>query len=194
MSTPMRRIRYQVACSLDGYIAGPNGEADWIITDPEIDFGAIFRQFDTLLMGRRTYEGMAQYGGAGFDGMSVIVFSRTLRQEDHPKVEIVAQDIEARLNELRSRPGKDIWLFGGGELFRSLLQLGCVDAVEPAVIPVLLGGGIPFLPTPADRQPLSLTRHKIYGSGIVLLEYAVRRPVAKQKKVRAKKRSSSTDA
>ena len=54
----MRRIRYAVATSLDGYIAGPNGEADWIIMDPEIDFTALFNQFDTLLMGRHTFEAM----------------------------------------------------------------------------------------------------------------------------------------
>jgi dihydrofolate reductase len=191
----MRRIRYQVACSLDGYIAGPNGEADWIIMDPEIDFGALFRQFDTLLLGRRTYEGMAGYGGGGFEGMSVLVFSRTLRQEDHPKVTIVADEIEPRLNDLRAAPGKDIWLFGGGELFRSLLQLGCVDTVEPAVIPVLLGGGIPFLPSPTDRRSLSLTGHRIYGTGIVLLEYAVQALATKQKKTsRRKPRAPSSDA
>jgi hypothetical protein len=65
--TPQRRVRYQVAASLDGYVAGPKGEADWIPMDPDIDFSALFGQFDTLLMGRR-----------------------------------------------------DIWLFGGGDLFRSL--------------------------------------------------------------------------
>jgi dihydrofolate reductase len=169
----MRRVRYQVACSLDGYIAGPNGEADWIVSDPDIDFGEIFRQFDALVMGRRTYEALA--GGGGFPGMEVVVASRTLRPEDHPGVEIVADGLEERLRALRAAPGKDIWLFGGGDLFRSLLALGCVDTVEPAVIPVLLGGGIPLLPPPAERSALALTGQKVYGSGIVLLEYAVRR-------------------
>lgn len=177
----MRRIRYQVACSLDGYIADPEGGFDWIITDPEIDFKALFSQFDTLLMGRRTYEVVAK-GGEAYPGMKVFVFSRTLRQDDHPEVTIVAENVEQRIDEIRSQPGKDIWLFGGGELFRSLLELGCVDTVEPAVIPVLLGGGLPLLPSPAVRRSLSLTGHRVYSSGIVLLEYAVQQPSAKQKR------------
>src|SRR6266498_1461744 len=61
----MRKIRYAVAMSLDGYIAGPNGEADWIGIDPEVDFAAIWAQFDTLLMGRRTYEAASKRLGRG---------------------------------------------------------------------------------------------------------------------------------
>jgi dihydrofolate reductase len=171
----MRRVRYGVAASLDGYIAGPNGEYDWIPIDPEIDFAAMFAQFDTLLMGRRTYEAAGAGGGAEMPGMEVWVFSRTLRPEDHPGVTVVADGIEERLRKLRARPGKDIALYGGGELFRSLLELGQVDTVEVAVVPVLLGGGIPLFPAPAARRKLSLTAHRVYGkTGTVLLEYAVR--------------------
>ena len=170
-----RRIRYQVAASLDGYIAGPNGEADWIIMDPDIDFGELFNQFDTFLMGRGTFENMVrQQGSAAMPGMKVIVFSRTLRQEDYPDVTIVAEPSEKVLSALRKESGKDIWLFGGGSLFRSLLEIRMVDTVEIAVIPVLLGGGIPLLPPPADRTKLKLTGHRVYkNTGIVLLEYAI---------------------
>ena len=168
----MRRIRYQVACSLDGYIAGPGGDYDWIVMDPEIDFDAISAEFDTLLMGRRTYE----VAGAS-SGMKTYVFSRSMRREDHPAVTIVADRVKETLDDLRSQPGKDIWLFGGGELFRGLLELGCVDTVEPAVIPVLLGGGVPLLPAPAARRSLALTGQRVYAqSGIVLLSYDVIQP------------------
>ena len=133
----MRRLRYQVATSLDGYIAGPNGEFDWIAMDPDIDFAALFAQFDTVVTGRKT-------------------FLATLQQS------------------LKAQPGKDIWLFGGGELFRTLLEAGVVDTVEPAVVPVLLGSGIPMLPSSASRTTLSLSAHHLYPkSGIMLLEYAV---------------------
>ena len=171
---PIRRVRYQVAMSLDGFIAGPNGEADWIIMDPEIDFEAIYRQFDTMLMGRRTFEAMKAAGGGGSTpGMQVFVCSRTLRQEDHPGVTIV-DNPEKLVAELRSKPGKDVWLFGGGSLLRSFAELGLVDTMEVAVIPVLLGAGVPLLPAPAKRVTLKLTGHKLYAkTGIMLLEYAV---------------------
>ncbi|MFQ5528803.1 MAG: dihydrofolate reductase family protein [Gemmatimonadota bacterium] len=61
----MRRVRYSVAASLDGFIAGPDGEFDWILMDPDIDFEALYGQFDTLLVGRRTFEGMIEGGEAG---------------------------------------------------------------------------------------------------------------------------------
>ena len=171
----MRRVRYQVATSLDGYIAGPKGEADWIIMDPDIDFRALFAQFDTALIGRRTFEGMARgkKKAGAMPGMKTLVFSRTLKQRDYPKVTVVGEKAEEVVSELRAQPGKDIWLFGGGLLFRSLLDAGLVDGVEVAVVPVLLGGGIPLLPAPARRAKLKLTGQKVYKTGIVSLEYAV---------------------
>ncbi len=176
----MRRIRYGVAASLDGYIAGPNDEYDWIPMDPDIDFAALAAQFDTYLMGRRTYEMFASQGGSS----DVWVFSNTLSQKAQPGVTVISgnDDIVARLKELRARPGKDIALYGGGLLFRSLLELGVVDTVEVAVLPVLLGGGIPLLPAPATRHSLVLTKHTVFPkTGTLLLEYDVKPVKAKRK-------------
>ena len=178
--TPTRRVRYQVASSLDGFIAAEDGSYDWIPMDPAIDFGALFAQFDTLLMGRKTYETMLAYEGGvndqGVYGKETVVFSRTLEQAAHPSVTIERGDIAAVVARLRAESGrKDIWIFGGGDLFRQCIDLGLVDSVEVAVVPVMLGSGIPLLPK-GGRVTMTLTGHRTYeGSGTVLLEYAVRR-------------------
>ncbi|HXX19018.1 MAG TPA: dihydrofolate reductase family protein [Candidatus Acidoferrum sp.] len=169
----MRRIRYRVAMSLDGYIAGPNGEADWIVMDPDVDFAAIWKEFDAILVGRKTFDVMARAGNTGMPGVKTYVVSRTLKQEKYPNVSVLSGKIEGTVASLRRESGKDIWLFGGGELFRSLLDAGLVDTVEVSVVPVLLGTGIPLLPPPARQYKMKLTSQKAYKTGIVALEYAL---------------------
>src|SRR5512145_1569403 len=126
----MQRIRYRVAMSVDGYIAGPRGEFDWIVNDPAIDFGELFAQFDTFLLGRRTYELTLQPDNPGFPaGSRAFVFSKTL-PEHVPGFTVVREVSAASVAQIRAQARKDIWLFGGGELFRSFLKLGLVDSVE----------------------------------------------------------------
>ena len=170
----MRRVRLSAAMSLDGYIAGPKGEYDWIVMDPDLDFGALMGAFDTVLMGRKSYELTREHGG-GYElpGMKAYVFSRTLRQKDCPGF-TVSDNPKETVASLKATEGKDIWLFGGGSLFSSFLRLGLVDSVELAIIPVLLGNGLPLLPDFASIAKLELTKHEVYEkTGTVLLEYSV---------------------
>ena len=170
----MRRVVYSVAASLDGYIAGPKGEFDWIPKDESIDWGAFMGRFDTVLMGRRTFEIARREGsGSGPPSLRTFVFSRTLRAKDHPKVTVVADDAASVVAGLRKERGRGIWLMGGGVLFRSLLKSGLVDVVEIGLVPILLGKGIPLLPSLPKPVRLALKQTKKYPSGIALMTYDV---------------------
>jgi dihydrofolate reductase len=168
-----KRLRYQVAVSLDGFIADQNGGYDWLVADPTIDFGALFKEFDTAVMGRKTYEVVTAEGGSGaMPGLDVVVFSRTLPSTRVRGVRVVNDDPREVVADLKRKTGRDIWLFGGGELFRYLLDAGLVDTVEVAVMPILIGHGIPLLPAGAHAS-LVLSDLKRLPSGIVVLAYSV---------------------
>ena len=170
----MRPVRYLVAMSLDGYIAGPNGEIDWIKTDPSVDFNEVYEQFDTVLLGRSTYDLTRQPGAPPWPkGWRVYVFSRTLRQAEHPAVTVVSSQPEEIVNRLRAESGRDIWLFGGGNLFASLLAERLVDVVEVSVMPVILGDGIPLAGRSGLRTPLQLIDESRSSVGIVKLRYSL---------------------
>lgn len=170
----MRPVCYSVAISLDGYIAGPNGEADWIVMDPEIDFKELFARFDTVLLGRKSYEAARkQGGGASMPGVKSYVFSTTLGPRDCPGATL-SNDPGDTVRALKQQSGKAIWLFGGGSLFRSLLELGLVDQVQVGIVPVILGDGLPLVEHPAKLARLELKKHRVYAkTGTVLLDYDV---------------------
>jgi dihydrofolate reductase len=168
----MRRLRYNVAMSLDGYIAAADGGHDWIAADPSVDFGALFGQFDCFVMGRKTFETVLKAGpGRPRFSHRAIVFSSTLAQGVYEDVEVSDADAAATITKLKRQPGKDIWLFGGGALFASLLQAGVVDAVEVKIMPVLLGSGARLLPGARPAHRLQLAACKALPSGIVLADY-----------------------
>jgi dihydrofolate reductase len=177
----MRLVKYRVATSVDGFIAGPNGEIDWIIPDPSVDFTAIYAQFDTVLLGRHTYELTLQPGAPPWpEGWRIYVFSRSLNPADHPTVTVVNAGAEATVARLREESGRDIWLFGGGHLFGTLLAAKLVDEIELAVMPVLLAKGIPLTGPDAIRAQLGLVRVVEGANGILHVRYEPqRRPSAR---------------
>jgi dihydrofolate reductase len=169
----MRRLRYGVAMSLDGFIAGPNGEYDWIVSDPEIDFAAMFARYDILLMGRKTYEVASERGKSWESfGQRWVVVSRTMKAEEHPGITVLSSDIAEAVAALKAQTGKDIWLFGGGETFRYLLDAGLVDGMDVCVMPAMLGSGTPLISAGA-RRTLYLTESKRLASGILMLSYTI---------------------
>ena len=170
----MRHVLYRVAASLDGFIAGPNGETDWIVPDPTVDFASFYARVDTVLLGGRTYELTLQPGAPPWPAdWRVYVCSRTLDPRQGARVEVVSADVEAKVAALRAETGRDIWLFGGGNLFASLLAADLVDDIELAVMPVLLGSGVPLLSPGSPRSQLILRGSNASPSGIVNLHYEV---------------------
>ncbi len=180
---PMRRVRYSVAASLDGYIADADGRFDWIPEDQTVDFAAIFARVDTILLGRRSFELVRQAGAPGWGpNMRVYVFSRTLRPADYPDVTVVVGDnFREVLAGLRAESGQgEIWLWGGGQLFSSLLAAEQVDAVEVTIVPVLLGGGVPLAAPGFNRTKLVLRHTHQYPTGMISLIYDVDPGVVKR--------------
>lgn len=168
----MRKLRYNVAASLDGFIADVDDRYDWIIEDPTINFKALFAEFDTALMGRRTFElVLSQDTGGVLPGLRTVVCSRTLQASDYPAVTVVNSDVAETVAQMKAEAGKDIWLYGGGSLFRSLLDAGLVDMVEISIIPILLGHGVPLLVAGGRSPQLTLAAHTVRSSGIVQLHY-----------------------
>jgi dihydrofolate reductase len=170
----MRRVRYSVAATLDGFIADPAGGYDWIIMDDAIDFAAMYEEFDSFVMGRKTWEVTAptEFGNM-FGGKEVIVFSRTLERA-RPGIRIVSTSPVDTVRELKQKPGKDIWLFGGGSMFRTLADAGLVDTVEIALMPVLLSEGVPLITPGARITGMTLDKcETLPKSGIVMLSYTI---------------------
>ena len=171
----MRQLRYSVASSLDGFIAGPNGEYDWIVIDPDIDFAAMYEGYSGLVMGRKSYEvaGSSEMPGPK---LPIYVYSRTAREGERNGVTFVRDAVPHVRTLKETADGKPLWLWGGGELFGELAHAGLVDGVEVAVIPVVLGAGVPLMSAKGPRLSLELRRHRLYaGTGTMFLEYDVLR-------------------
>lgn len=184
----MRELRYSVAASLDGYIAGPRGEFDWIVIDPEIDFAAMYAGFGGIVMGRRSYEVFAATGGApGSATLPTYVYSRTHPEGKRDGVTF-ARDAVSHVRALKAAgDAKPLWLWGGADLFRQLAEAGLVDGVDVAIIPVLLGGGLPLLATPGPTLRLRLRSHRLYATtGTLALNYDVERARGGRRKPPAK--------
>lgn len=184
----MRKIVYWVHASIDGHIAGPDGEFDWPAVGPELFAysNAMNEQVDTLLYGRVVWEGMAVYwptADAAPDAddhartfapywrrTPKVVMSRTLERADHG-ARVVGRNLAEEIADLKRQPGKDILLTGGSEAAASLAGLDLLDDVRVVVHPVVLGGGPRLLPGLKDRLGLTLTDSRTFDGASVLLHY-----------------------
>jgi dihydrofolate reductase len=178
-SATRRRVVVHIAASADGYIAGPGGEMEWLTSRPApkgfYGMDTFVRSIDTKLLGRKTYDASLRLG-AKFDPKNpTYVFSRHTAPADAPKgAEFVSDDVREFVRRLRERPGKDIWLMGGGELIASFLDAGAIDEFVVSVVPVFLGDGIPLIARRHRPVALDLLSVERFEDGLVQLGYRVR--------------------
>jgi dihydrofolate reductase len=170
----MRKVILSVAVSLDGFIEGPNGEYDWCFIDRELDLSNFFKRFDSIFIGRKTYEmSLAMEGGPpGFPKFKEYIFSNSLNKIKEGAT-LIKGDIKNEVGKIKMERGKDIWLFGGASLTASLMNLGLVDEIVLSVYPVILGGGKPLFNNIKDRIKLTLLHVKTFSSGLIYLTYNV---------------------
>ena len=190
----MREIIYYVASTVDGFIAHPDGSFTGFPWDD--GFGAELRarfpetfpahlggpaargeanrSFDTVLMGRRTYEvGLSEGITNPYPSLTQYVFSRTLQRSPDPQVTVTDEDPVVVSRELKAQRGQAIWLCGGAELASTLFAAGLVDRLIVKLNPVVFGTGIPLLGSASASRMLTLSESQVYPSGHALLNYQV---------------------
>ena len=144
------------------------------MTDPDYNFNEFFNRFDTIFVGRKTYEMSTDMEGgpAGFPKFKEYIFSTTLAKVKDSAI-IIKGDTKNEVEKIKKEKGKDIWLFGGAQLTTSLLNLGLVDELSLAVYPVLLSRGKPLFNNIQDRINLKLLETKTYSTGVISLTYSL---------------------
>ncbi|HXB20263.1 MAG TPA: dihydrofolate reductase family protein [Candidatus Solibacter sp.] len=179
----MRNVVLGLGISLDGYIARPDGAVDFLFMPKDYSMASFFAGIDTAIMGRKTYDVAKSMGGGSFGGSEMVsyVLSRTLPPGERDGLIFTRQSPAALISQLRKRPGKHIWLMGGGELARDFLKADLVDELYLGVVPVLLGQGIPLFPSSFPQRDFSLVENKTYSKGLISLKYKRIRPKAKRK-------------
>jgi dihydrofolate reductase len=169
----MRKLMLFIATSLDGYIARPSGDIDWMFTDHDYGYPEFFAGIDTVVMGRKTYDLAISFGAYPYEGTEGFVFSRDAGAADG-NVAFVARDPAAFVEGLKQRDGKDIWLVGGSEIIAECLAHDLVDELIISVHPLILGRGIPLFAPGLPEREFVLTGTERFASGLVQMSY--RRP------------------
>src|ERR1051326_5181622 len=189
----MQKIISFVHISLDGFVAGPNGEMNWIKVDEEIfdHVGKRVSQTDTALYGRKTYEMMENYwptAGKKPDASKhdiehskwyakahKIVLSKTMKEAGLTNTTIISDKLPERINEIKKQSGKEILLFGSPTATHSLIQQNLIDGYWLFVNPVILGAGIPLFVGVKERTKLNLLSTHRFSSGVTELSYVLSR-------------------
>ena len=172
-----RNVILYIAMSLDGYIARKNGDVDWLEGDdsePEADIGydGFYTSIDTVIMGRKTYDQVLTFGDYPYRGTRGYVYTSEKR-ESNEDVTFTDEDAGELIARLRDEPGKDIWLVGGAEIIDDFMKKDLIDEYFIAIIPCILGEGIPLFKAGNPETRLKLLKTGSVN-GIAMLHYGKR--------------------
>lgn len=179
----MRKVILSLGISLDSYIARPNGDVDFLFMPKDYSMSSFFATVDTAIMGRKTLEGGLKMSGGSLpaSSMAYYVFSQSKPPGKCDGWTFVNEAPAAFIARLRRHSGKNIWLMGGGELARDFLKADLVDELHLAIMPVLLGEGIPLFPSGFPQREFTLIENKTYSKGMIALKYKRARAKTKRK-------------
>jgi dihydrofolate reductase len=183
----MRKVILGLGISLDAYIARPDGAVDFLLMPKDYSTAPFFASVDTAVMGRKTLDAALRMGGGGSFGgwsMTFYVLSRSQPAGERDGVVFSRESPAQLVRRIRRRPGKHIWMMGGGELARSFLAADLIDELYLGMVPVLLGEGIPLFPSGFPQRNFRLLENKTYSKGLIALRYGRVRPRAKRKATR----------
>ncbi|HET6227207.1 MAG TPA: dihydrofolate reductase family protein [Bacteroidia bacterium] len=187
----MRKIISFMHISLDGFVAGPKGEMNWIKVDQEIfdHVGKRIGESDTALYGRKTYEMMESYWPTAGDAPDAskhdiehskwyknarkVILSKTIKNTGLANTEIISGNLSESINKLKKQPGSDILLFGSPTATHALIQQNLIDGYWLFVNPIILGQGIPLFVDIKDEINLKLLNAKQFTSGVTAMDYIV---------------------
>jgi dihydrofolate reductase len=169
----MRKVVLFIATSLDGFIAGKDGNIDWLYTDGDFGYNEFLKSIDTTLMGHNTYKDILHFGEFPYSDKKNFVFTRMKREPDHNPVTFITGGVANFVSELKSEKGKNIWLVGGGQINSILLNNNLIDQMVISIHPKVLGSGIPLFKTESlGNLQFQLERHKVFERGLVQLTYS----------------------
>ncbi|MCB0726496.1 MAG: dihydrofolate reductase family protein [Ignavibacteriae bacterium] len=191
----MRKLVLFVHVSLDGFVAGPKGEMNWIHIDDEIfDYvGKRIEKTDAALYGRITYQMMEDYWPTAADKPDAskhdiehskwysqagkIILSKTIQENDKPNTKVISNDLKTEINSIKQSEGSEILIFGSPSAAHSLMELDLIDGYWLFVNPVLIGKGIPLFKNIGTKQNLKMTGCKVFSSGVICTQYEKEEPM-----------------
>ncbi|MCW3110983.1 MAG: dihydrofolate reductase [Segetibacter sp.] len=187
----MRKLVLFMHVSVDGFVAGPNGEMDWINVNEEMFdvAGQQTNEADTALYGRVTYQMMQSYWptagdqpgatkhdiehSAWYNKVKKVVLSKTMKEAELTNTKVISENSSGEVRKLKQEPGKNILIFGSPTAAHSLMENNLIDDYWLFINPVLLGKGIPLFTALTDRIKLKLVTSKVFAAGVVCLHYTM---------------------